>query len=522
MDPRPTAVRLSGITKRFPGVLANDDVDLEVRTGEIHGLLGENGAGKTTLMNILYGLDRPDSGEIEVFGRRAHIRTPKDAYELGIGMVHQHFMLVKPFSVAANIVLGVRRKTGWGLSESKAETLVRKFTEGMPHFQVNPKAPVEDLTVGLQQRVEILKTLYRQVKILILDEPTAVLTPQESEELFGMLRILRDEGLAVIFISHKLSEVMHLTDRVTVMRGGRVVGSRDTDATSQAELARMMVGRDVAFELVKEPVTPGETVLSVQDLAVEADTKVRTVKEVSLSVREGEILGVAGVDGNGQRELVEAIVGLRPPKRGRVVVGGQDLTGRGAAVFIDKGGAYIPEDRRDVGLVLEFSVAENLVLKSIGKAPNSRRGVLDPKAIHRKAEELVEKFDIRTPSVDAPTGTLSGGNQQKAVVAREIALNPRLLVAVNPTRGLDVGATEYVRMRLLEQRSSGRAVLLVSTELDEIIGLSDRIAVIYGGRIVGEVSPDTPREKIGLMMAGIAGGSAAGTADTAQLGGTQS
>ncbi len=520
---QPVAVSMAGVTKRFPGVLANDNVSLEVRAGEIHGLLGENGAGKTTLMNILYGLERPDSGEITVLGRRARLRSPKDAFELGIGMVHQHFMLVKPFSVAANIVLGLRGKTGWRLNESKAEALVRKFTESLPHFQVDPRAQVEDLSVGMQQRVEILKSLFRQVKILILDEPTAVLTPQEADELFGMLRTLREGGLSVIFISHKLSEVMELTDRVTVMRGGRVVGTRNTGETSQAELARMMVGRDVAFEFRKEPVTPGEIVLSVEDLHVEADSRARTVNGVHLNVREGEILGIAGVDGNGQRELVEAIVGLRAPKHGRVTIGGQDLAGRGAGAFVARGGAYIPEDRRDVGLVLEFSVAENLVLKSVTKTPNSFAGILNQKAIRQQAEELVARFDVRTPSIDARAGTLSGGNQQKVVVAREIGLGPRFLVAVNPTRGLDVGASEYVRSRLLEQRDNGRAVLLVSTELDEIIGLSDRIAVIYGGRIVGEVAPDVPRETIGLLMAGItdrtAGPGAAG-APEASAGGT--
>jgi ABC-type uncharacterized transport system ATPase subunit len=494
---------MKGITKRFPGVIANDNVDFELKAGEIHGLLGENGAGKTTLMNILYGLEKPDSGQIHVFGTLQDVRSPRDALALGIGMVHQHFMLVKPFSVAANIVLGMREKTGWQLDEDKAVDLVTEFCAGMEYFKVDPEAIVEDLPVGLQQRVEILKVLFRGTKILILDEPTAVLTPQETDELFVILESLRAKGLSIIFISHKLNEVMALTHKVSVMRSGRVIGTRCTSETNESELAKMMVGRDVMLHFDKKPFCPGCPILSVRNLVVEGEQKLTSVNDISFDVKKGEILGIAGVDGNGQRELVEAIVGLRKPVSGNVNLNGKDTTGQSALAFIDSGGAYIPEDRHEVGLILDFSLSENFILETNSKPPFSKNGVLNEAKINQNAEELLKEYDIKAPSSASTARTLSGGNQQKVVVAREISREPDLLIAVNPTRGLDVGATEYVRLSLLEQRDLSRAVLLVSTELDEILAVSDRIAVMYEGRFMGEATPDTPRETIGLMMAGV-------------------
>ncbi|HHY96293.1 MAG TPA: ABC transporter ATP-binding protein [Firmicutes bacterium] len=371
------AVAMKGITKEFPGVLANDRVDFELKEGEIHGLLGENGAGKTTLMNILYGLDKPDAGEIFVFGQRREIRSPRHALTLGIGMVHQHFMPVKRFKVASNIVLALREKTGWRMDETKAIALVERFCADMAYFKVDARARVDELPVGIQQRVEILKALYRGAKVLILDEPTAVLTPQETDELFGILRSLQARGLSIIFISHKLAEVMALTQRVTVMRGGRVVGTRMTAETTPAELARMMVGREVIFDLERTPSRAQEVVLSVRDLVVEGDQRLTAVRGVSFDVRRGEIVGIAGVDGNGQRELAEAIAGLRKVTRGDVLLNGKDIAGLGARAFIDSGGAYIPDDRHEMGLVLDFTLAENFILGTNCRPPFSRHGILN-------------------------------------------------------------------------------------------------------------------------------------------------
>jgi ABC-type uncharacterized transport system ATPase subunit len=492
---------MKGIVKQFPGVLANDHVDFELKKGEIHGVLGENGTGKTTLMNILYGLVRPDEGEILLYGQRQNIETPNHALKLGIGMVHQHFMLVKPFSVASNIVLGMRDKTGMHFNEAKAQKLVTEFYERTNCFKVDPKLIVEDLPVGIQQRVEILKALFRGAKILILDEPTAVLTPQESKELFDILRKLKDDGYSIIFISHKLHEVMDLTQRITVMRSGKVVGTVNTSNTSQQELAKMMVGRNVIFNFKKATSKPGRSILTVKDLVVEKD-KVSVVKGISFEVKAGEILGIAGVDGNGQKELIEAIVGLRKLASGKIELNGKEISNQGIVTFIENGGAYIPEDRQEVGLVLEFDVKDNLVLKSHVRLPFSKYGVLNINNIKQNAEELIKKYQIKVPTSETKVKTLSGGNQQKVVVARELSGEPELLVAVNPTRGVDIGATEYIRQNLLAQRDAGKAILLVSTELDEILAISDRVVVIYEGSLMGEVTSEVSREIIGLMMAG--------------------
>jgi general nucleoside transport system ATP-binding protein len=495
-------LELRGITKQFPGVLANDAVDFDLGRGEIHALLGENGAGKSTLMNILYGLYRPDAGEILLQGHRVQFSSAKDAIEAGIGMVHQHFMLIPVMTVAENIVLGNEPvRNGILLDERAAARRVRELAKSF-NFAVDPDARIDRIGVGQQQRVEIMKALYRNASILILDEPTAVLTPQEASDLFGILRTLRQEGISIIFISHKLNEVLEIADRVTVLRRGKKIETVPTADASQATLARAMVGREVLLRVEKPPARPGRALLEVENLDVFDDRGLQTVRGVSFDVRENEILGIAGVDGNGQTELIDALAGLRRPAGGRIRVEGKDVTGADAREVIDLGVGHIPEDRQRRGLVLEFSLAENLALHDYRAAPYSRLGWLSLRRIAARTRALLREFDVRGGTPQTLAGALSGGNQQKVVLAREIAANPRVLIAAQPTRGLDVGAIEYVHRRLVEARDEGRAILLLSLELEEIRSLSDRVLVIYEGRIVGEYGPDVSEEELGLAMTG--------------------
>ena len=495
-------LELRGITKRFPGVLANDAVDFDLRRGEIHALLGENGAGKSTLMNILYGLYRADSGEILLNGKQVSFSSAKDAIGAGIGMVHQHFMLIPVMTVAENVVLGTEPVRGAVfLDERGAEARVRELSHRFG-LAVDPDARVEKITVGQQQRVEILKALYRRADILILDEPTAVLTPQEATDLFGILRTLTQEGISVIFISHKLNEVLEIADRITVLRRGKVVETVPSAGATQESLARAMVGREVLLRVEKGPPSPGEPLLAVEDLHAVDDRGLRALHGVTFEVRAGEIVGIAGIDGNGQTELIEVLVGLRRATSGRVVVEGEDVTGAGPRELIDAGVGHIPEDRHRRGLVLDFSLAENLSLHDYRKPPESRFGWLWPRRILARARNLIREFDIRGGVPQTRAAALSGGNQQKVVIAREIGANPRTLVAAQPTRGLDVGAIEYVHRRLVEGRDAGKAVLLVSLELDEIRSLSDRILVMYEGGLVGAYGPEAGEEELGLAMTG--------------------
>jgi ABC-type uncharacterized transport system ATPase subunit len=494
-------LELRGITKRFPGVLANDHVDFDLRDGEVHALLGENGAGKSTLMNILYGLYKPDDGEVFLNGKRADIDSPHAAIGAGIGMVHQHFMLIPVMTVAENIVLAAEPKKGVILDIGEAERRVRELAERFK-FRIDPHARVQDITVGQQQRVEILKALYRNADILILDEPTAVLTPQEAVELFEILKELVAQGMSVIFISHKLNEVLEIADRITVLRRGKVVDTIPREGATEQSLARMMVGREVLLRVDKQPAHPGETLLHVEDLRALDERGLEAVRGVSLDVRAGEIVGLAGVDGNGQTELIDALTGLRRPSAGTIVVGGRDVTSANAHTFLEEGVGHIPEDRHRRGLVLEFSLAENLVLHDYAKSPYSRRGFLDLGRIFGSARTLLQEFDVRGGTASTPASALSGGNQQKVVIAREVHRDPRVLVAAPPTRGLDVGAIEFVHRRLVEQRDAGKAVLLISLELEEVLSLSDRILVIYEGRIVGEYDPSVTEEELGIAMTG--------------------
>lgn len=496
-------VAMHRITKKFGSFLANDQIDLTVHKGEVHALLGENGAGKTTLMNQLYGLYQPTSGEIRVKGEVVHITTSSVAISHGIGMVHQHFMLVQPFTVAENIILGRETCSIPGVldlrrAERDVEELSRRYG-----LAVSPRATVRDITVGMQQRVEILKALYRGAEILILDEPTAVLTPQEVEELVGIVRNLTAEGKTVIIITHKLREIKAVADNCTIIRRGKRVGTVKVGDVSEHELAAMMVGREVSFSVAKPEQACGDCVLQIQDLVVRDNRGLPAVKGISLNVNRGEIVGVAGVDGNGQRELVEAITGLRHAEEGSVSVNGVDVTNHPPREVLDAGLAYIPEDRQKRGLVLEYSVADNFILENFSKEPFSRHGVLNREAIRGYAKDLIAKFDVRPPDGAHPAGSLSGGNQQKVIIAREVSNDPDILIASQPTRGLDVGAIEYVHQSLVEQRNRNKAVLLVSLELDEIMNLADRIAVIFEGRIVGILDAKGADEKeLGLMMAG--------------------
>jgi general nucleoside transport system ATP-binding protein len=494
-------LEMRGIRKQFPGVLANDDVSLEVRHGEVHALLGENGAGKSTLMNILYGLYRADGGEIRLNGRPVAFSSARDAIGAGIGMVHQHFMLIPVMTVAENIVLGVEPRSGVLLDEQGAERRVRELSEQFG-LAVDPAALVSEITVGQEQRVEILKALYRGADLLILDEPTAVLTPQEAGELFAIIRSLQADGKSIIFISHKLGEVLEIADRITVLRRGKKIETVLREGATEESLARAMVGREVLLRVEKEPAQPGEVLLEVENLRVEDDRGVEKVRGISLDVRAGEIVGIAGVDGNGQTELVEALTGLRASTSGRISVAGHELRHASARRMLDVGVGHIPEDRQRRGLVLEFSIAENVSLHDYSKPPDSRWGWLFPQRMVDSARRLIGEFDVRGGNPLTPAGALSGGNQQKLVAAREIARDPKVLIAAQPTRGLDVGAIEYLHRRLIAERDEGRAILLVSLELDEILSLSDRILVVYEGEIVGEHTGEVSEEQIGLEMLG--------------------
>ena len=494
-------LKLRGVTKRFGSLVANDHIDLDVAAGEIHALLGENGAGKTTLMNVLYGLTQPDEGEIEVDGHRVRFRSPKDAIDAGIGMVHQHFMLVPVFTVAENVVLGREPTKPFGLLDRRRARGEVQDLSNRYGLSIDPDAYVEHLPVGVQQRVEIVKALIRQANVLILDEPTAVLTPNETQELFRIMRELKASGRSILFISHKLKEVQAVADAVTVLRRGRVVGSPPPSATD-AELATLMVGRDVELRVHKEPAVPGDVVLVVDGLVVRDETGRIAVDGVSLEVRAGEILGVAGVQGNGQTELCKALMGLLPVDRGMVAVGGRDLTRASTRAVLGAGVSYIPEDRQEDGLVESFSVAENLVLDVYDRKPFSSGISLRPDRVRDAARTSMAEFDIRAGSIEVPAKTLSGGNQQKLIVARELSRETRVLLANQPTRGLDVGSIEFVHRRIVANRDAGSAVVIVSSELDEIYALSDRIAVMYEGKIVGVVPPTTPATELGLLMAG--------------------
>jgi ABC-type uncharacterized transport system ATPase subunit len=494
-------LKLRGVTKRFGSLVANDHIDLDVAAGEIHALLGENGAGKTTLMNVLYGLTQPDEGSIELDGRQVSFKSPKDAIDAGIGMVHQHFMLVPVFTVAENVVLGREPTRRLGLLDRRKARAEVKELSNRYGLAVDPDALVEHLPVGVQQRVEIVKALIRQANVLILDEPTAVLTPNETEELFRIMRELKASGRSILFISHKLKEVQAIADTVTVLRRGKVVGSPPPSATD-AELAALMVGRQVELRVHKDAAKPGKVVLGVQDLVVRDETGMVAVDGVSLEVRAGEILGIAGVQGNGQTELCKALMGLLPVESGKVTLDGRDLAGASTREVLDAGVSYIPEDRQEDGLVESFSVAENLVLDLYGRKPFATGHTLHPDRVRESARKNLAEFDIRAASIDVPAKTLSGGNQQKVIVARELGRETRLLLANQPTRGLDVGSIEFVHRRIVAGRDGGSAVLIVSSELDEIYALSDLIAVMYEGKIVGVVPPTTPAAELGLLMAG--------------------
>ncbi|SNR31450.1 ABC transporter ATP-binding protein [Actinoplanes regularis] len=486
--------------------MANNHIDITVEPGEVHALLGENGAGKSTLMNQLYGLLQPDEGEIVVNDEPKVFRSPRDAIAAGIGMVHQHFMLVPVFTVAENIALGAEETRGGPLGWLDRRRARRDVLETSKRFglPVDPDALIEDLPVGAQQRVEIVKALTRDVDLLILDEPTAVLTPQETDELLAVMRSLTEMGKSIVFITHKLKEVKKIADRITVIRRGQVVGTATPD-TSEDELAALMVGRAVSLEVDKSPAEPGSVVLQVAGLVVDDDRGVRAVDGVDLEVRAGEVLGIAGVQGNGQTELVEAVMGLREVRAGKVELDSEDLAGKSTKRILRAGVGYVPEDRSHDGVVKEFTVAENLILDLYDREPFGNAFRLDRAKIDGNAKHRVEQFDIRCQSPESTAGSLSGGNQQKVVIAREMSRPLRLFIASQPTRGVDVGSIEFIHRRIIRERDQGTAVLVVSSELDEVVGLADRIAVMYRGRILAIVSPDTPREEIGLLMAGITG-----------------
>lgn len=497
----PLAVDMEGIVKRFPGVVANDGITLKVRQGEIHALLGENGAGKSTLMNILFGLYAPDEGTIRIDGAPTHFSGPRDAVEAGLGMVHQHFMLIPRFTVTENVILG-NEGAGLSLDRGAAARKVAGIAQSYG-LAVDPDARVQDIPVGLQQRVEILRALYQGSRILILDEPTALLTPQEVEDLYGILRRLRDGGTTVIFITHKLREIAAISDRVTVIRRGRTIGTVETASSTGAQLAEMMVGREVLLRVNRPPAHPGETILSLDGIACTGAHGQPALDIASLDLRRGEILGICGVEGNGQTELVEVLSGLRKPDRGRLLTKGKDIAGKDPNAFREAGISYIPEDRHGRGLVLDFPLWENTLLGNTTRPAFASGGIVKGGAIRALTRRLMDAFDVRAPTPQTPARSLSGGNQQKLIIARELERDPDILLAIQPTRGLDVGAIEFVHRKIVETRDAGRAVLLLSFDLDEILDLSDRIAVLYQGRIAGEfLSGQVSRTELGLFMGG--------------------
>jgi simple sugar transport system ATP-binding protein len=497
-------LELKNVTKRFPGVVANDSVDLTVNSGEILGLLGENGAGKTTLMNILYGLYGADDGEVLIDGKQVHFSGPGDAITAGIGMVHQHFMLVPVFDVTENVVLGVEPTVGFvgHIDMDEARKEVREISSKY-RLDVDPDALVEDLPVGSQQRIEIIKVLFREAEIIVFDEPTAVLTPQEVEDFFEIVRGLKESGKGIIFITHKLGEMLEIADRIAVLRRGKIVGEASPDSATKESLAEMMVGRPVDLVVDKTPAEPGDVVLAVANLVVQDERLHNAVNDVSFEVRAGEIVGIAGVQGNGQTELVEALTGLILPLAGSITIRGEDITLASPRRMHQLDVAHVPEDRQRDGLVLSFDLVENLVLDAYYAKPYSNGVVMDWDEARRHAKKLIQQYDIRTPSADVSAGSLSGGNQQKLIVAREFARDTRLIIASQPTRGIDVGSIEYIHQRIVEERDEGAAVLIVSSELDEVMALADRILVMYRGKVVAEVAgPDATAAELGLFMAG--------------------
>lgn len=496
-------IEMLGIRKEFGNFVANNNITLQLKKGEIHALLGENGAGKSTLMNVLFGLYQPEAGEIRVHGKKVNIANPNIANDLGIGMVHQHFMLVENFTVTENIILGSEPTTFGVVNIKKAAKKVKELSERY-NLDVDPYAKIEDISVGMQQRVEILKTLYRGAEMLIFDEPTASLTPQEIEELIQIMRLLIKEGKSIIIITHKLKEIMEVSDRVTIIRKGEGIGTVVTAETNPNELAELMVGRQVEFKTEKAEATPGEDVLIVKDLVVSDYRGIDKVVNLNLNVRRGEIVGIAGIDGNGQSELIEALTGLRKVKSGTITLNGQNITNLKPRAITEAGVGHIPEDRHKHGLVLDFPIGHNIALQTYYKPPISKGFVMDYKKISEKARQVIEEYDVRTGQGEmTPARALSGGNQQKAIIGREVDRNPDLLIAALPTRGLDVGAIEFIHSRLIEQRDKGKAVLLISFELDEVMNVSDRIAVIYDGTIVDTVYPKlTNEQELGLLMAG--------------------
>ncbi len=502
-------VEMLNIRKEFPGIVANDNVTLQLRKGEIHALLGENGAGKSTLMGMLFGMYSPEAGVIKVNGKEVKISSPNVANDLGIGMVHQHFKLVENFTVTENIILGLEPKKFLSIDIKSAAKKIEELSKAYG-LNVDPYAKIEDISVGMQQRVEILKMLYRNAEVLIFDEPTAVLTPQEIEDLIEIMRNLINEGKSIILITHKLKEIKAAADRCTVIRRGKYIGTVNVKETSEADMARMMVGRQVSFVVEKGEANVGETVLKIENISVKNNKKVLGLKNFNLEVRKGEIVGVAGVEGNGQSELVEAITGMRNIEEGKILFNGKDITKDSIRNRIDEGIAHIPEDRHKRGLILDYTLEDNLVLKAYKNEPFSKNGLINRNKIEKYANEIIDTFDVRSGEGGKSIArSLSGGNQQKGIIGREIQSDPDLLIAVQPTRGLDVGSIEYIHKRLVEQRDSGKAVLLVSLELDEILNVSDRIAIVNNGELIGIVNAsETDENEVGLMMAGIKRGEA--------------
>ena len=497
-------VEMLNIRKEFPGIVANDNITLQLKKGEIHALLGENGAGKSTLMSILFGMYKPTSGKIKVKGKEVNISSPNIANNLGIGMVHQHFKLVENFTVTENIILGMEPRKFFTVDIKSAAKRIEELSKTYG-LNVDPYAKIEDISVGMQQRVEILKMLYRNAEVLIFDEPTAVLTPQEITDLIAIMKNLIKEGKSIIIITHKLKEIKEAADRCTVIRRGKYIGTVDVKETSEAEMAKMMVGRQVSFKVDKKEATPKEEVLKLENINVKNNKGVLGLKDFSLTVRKGEIVGIAGVEGNGQTEIVEAITGMRVIENGKIIFNGKDITNDSIRERIDEGIAHIPEDRHKRGLILDYTMEDNMILKAYKNSPFSKNGLINREKVKKYSDEIIETFDVRSGEGGASIArSLSGGNQQKGIIGREILSNPDLLIAVQPTRGLDVGSIEYIHKRLVEQRDNGKAVLLVSLELDEVLNVSDRIAVINNGELIGIVDADKTNEnEVGLMMAGI-------------------